>query len=394
MKRLPSSPKRRKPMKNNNQIVGQISIFEYLLEKSNEENTIINTKTVAQASPAMDKSKRGVEKMKNYTCHKVSDEEMQPIIDRYNAIMANDTKKTRDEYAEFIITKLSGLIQSRINQKVKADLINYMDREDIASQAQTYILENLYKYDPRRSSPSSYFTPWIDQAIREHISDEKSAYYIRRRREYDKRLAEIGYADGLDNARITDDIAAKLLGEKASTIRRTKEITSGYKVSLDGITEERSDKTDALNSESSAKTNEFHKSPEEMYLINEQQKYDNKLLNDLLSMLTPYEKYIFIMKNTEKPEKPTTYKRRKPLNAVRKYYSLKDISTRLEEDEELLKKFNLKKRPCPATIRQDLINIKIKLSYKVKMYEGYDNYSDKVFLKETAISYMETVAAN
>lgn len=379
-------------MKKNYQIPGQITIFEYLREKSKKENTIINIKTVAQASlPVKDKSFKRSSEMKDYMCHKVSEEEMQPIIDLYDKARESGDKTAQDEYAVAIINKLSRLIKSKITEKVKADLVNYMDYEDIEANAWELILKNLHKYNPRRSTPSSFFTPWVYEAISKYISDGKNMYYVRRKREFDKRLEELGFVDGLNDIRLTDDVAAKLLGEKTSTIRKTKEATFGYKVSLDEITEERSDKTDAISSTETIEINEFHRSPEEMCILKEYENESSEKFSELWSSLTPYEQFIFKMKHTAKPEEPNNDKKRRTEKVEIKLYSLKDISDRLEGDEELLKKLNLKKRPCPATIRQDLINIKIKLAYKVKMYEGYEDYSENNSLEETTISYMKAI---
>lgn len=177
------------------------------------------------------------------------------------------------EYQIFMWEKLKELVYSHIH---KNHFDKLLEMEDLVSSAKTGILEELPKYNPHLSMPSSFFSIRIDQYLKEavHENSHMHDHYIQKAIRLNKIAKEYKYEDALD-PRLTPEKLAMLSGESLITIQNTLEQMQISQVAL-------------LDTNESSTKSELFRNPEAIAIDHE----DGLYLQGAFDSLLPYERYI------------------------------------------------------------------------------------------------------
>lgn len=147
---------------------------------------------------------------------------MDEICDAYDH--RDDSPVKQQEYMVLMWEQLERLVTQRALQwgsKVKGN--PHASLDDLKSSAKVEIIEHINDYDPHRTNPSTYFSRFIDDAMKACTNSrilQVSNHYIYGGAEVDKVLRENGY-DGLQDPRVTVKLITQIMDiptKKASVI--------------------------------------------------------------------------------------------------------------------------------------------------------------------------------
>ena len=180
-------------------------------------------------------------------------------------------------WRDYIVNLLGNYINKRIGVKNILKTGTYLTTyEDCYQNAVMGVLENIHKYDPHISMPTSFFTEFIDEYIRKTMPATKltSEYYETTENKANSILREEGYT-GIMDPMLDNVTIHALTGISLKTIEQIKELNKGQFVSLDD--------EDMKHIESMSDY------VPEKHIIKEE---TNKFLREQLSKLTPLERFV------------------------------------------------------------------------------------------------------
>ena len=191
------------------------------------------------------------------------------------------------------------------------------DAEDLLSQGTLAIVEYADKYNPARATPTSYFTRYIEQYMREGMKKTMTKHYSTAAKKMDKVLRTFGYS-GIDDPKLSPEKISILTDLSVKTVKKTMEQVQISVASLSSTSE---------NFETSA-VREGFQNPEKIFL----EKEEKELLIDQLDKCSRLEQYLLgeIILSTE----PKSYRQ--------VLIELKDPELGLDKEfeDELPKKLN------------------------------------------------------
>lgn len=139
---------------------------------------------------------------------------------------------SQNEYTSFFIRYLINLVRSTI--KDVTGLNSSADTyEQLISECNTIIIEQVEEYDPQKGAPSTFFIPYIRKGILKYISkDENTDYYNTTITSLNKIAREKGF-DGINDSRLSIQYLSIISGERLSTIIKVKELAGYSKISME-----------------------------------------------------------------------------------------------------------------------------------------------------------------
>ena len=205
--------------------------------------------------------------------------------EKYDAYQAGEI--TWDDYQLFMLSLLKNYVKYRIKTHHRTLGAEY---EDLMQAGSLAILENLKKFDPHRSSPTSFFTKHIDEKHRKLCAaPEIREHYSATATKLDKVAKNWGY-EGLMDPNLTADTLSILAEVSLTTVIETMKLRSITSVSLDSVTEN----IDTIES--------HFKNPEQACLDKELAEF----VHSQYDKLTDLEK--FLIEKTVLSAKPTSYR--------------------------------------------------------------------------------------
>ncbi len=139
-------------------------------------------------------------------------------------------------YSTYMIDVLENFIKKIISTKHRTVSAEY---SDLMHDGYVGIMEQLDKYDPYQSMPTSYFSFYISSATKNSTKNNMSGHYVAKAYQLDKAMKDLGYT-GLSDENAPDDIAVKLssmTGIPLTTIKATiqyyERSTSSWEVQTD-----------------------------------------------------------------------------------------------------------------------------------------------------------------
>ena len=184
---------------------------------------------------------------------------------------------TKETWATYLSNLLENYIKRRIAQNhrtIKAEF------DDLMQSGRLAIMEKYLSYDPHLSAPSTFFTPYIDQNLREtqqNASGIGTSHYSAKAGVLDKVAKKHGF-EGLMDKRLDDLTLSVISGVSLKTVIKTRESKQINVISVDDE-----------NNQNLA-TNYVYASPEDVCVRKERKKF----LNDRLDTLDPLDRYILL----------------------------------------------------------------------------------------------------
>ena len=192
---------------------------------------------------------------------------------------------TLEEWQEFLAGLLTNYIKSRIKNK---NLLIGAEYEDLIQSGWRGVIEKAVKYDPHKTLPTTFFTEYIDQYMRESLDTKGLTKYYKGIAVKLDKYARLNNYSGCMDETLSDITLATISGESVMTVRETRKILSNKVVSWDA-------NSDNIDLEESR-----YKSPEKAILDKERDAF----LQDAFSKLNPLEQ--FLLYYTELKTKPVS----------------------------------------------------------------------------------------
>lgn len=190
---------------------------------------------------------------------------------------------TLEEWQEFLAGLLTNYIKSRIKNK---NFLIGAEYEDLIQSGWRGVIEKANEYDPHKALPTTYFTYYIDQYMKESLDTSGlSQYYNENAIKLDK-IAKINNYSGCMDKNLSDVTLATISGISVMTVRETRKMLSNTVLSWDA-------NSDNIDLEESR-----YKSPEKALLDKERDSF----LQEAFSKLNPLEQ--FLLYYTELTPKP------------------------------------------------------------------------------------------
>lgn len=210
----------------------------------------------------------------------------QEIIDTYDNYKAG--KIPKNDYVLFLLDFLENYIKQRINVKHRTMGAEY---EDLMQQGRLAVINYADEYDPRRSMPSSYFTTYIDQYMKEILNNGGvPKHYVAAAAKLNKVAREYGFESCTTDPRLTPDTLAVLANMSLMTVLETLKYMKKTVVSLDST-------SDNIEVEDSVFKNPVNK------LLDQER---NEFVKRQISRCTPLE--LYLLTNLILTEKPKSYR--------------------------------------------------------------------------------------
>ncbi len=191
----------------------------------------------------------------------------------------NDSPAAMQKYQEILWLQLQKWVAMRASSwasKVKNNC--HAQFEDLMANAAAAICEHAADYDPYKTKPTTYFTPFIDDAMKECTNTrtvQVSNHYVQGAAETEKVLRENGY-DGLQDSRVTVKLICQIMD---------------YPTKMANIIWENSRRTFCSLDDPSWIEDSMSSGPEDIYCKNE----SSKELLEACQALTPLERYMIEM---------------------------------------------------------------------------------------------------
>lgn len=194
---------------------------------------------------------------------------------------------TKDSYLLFLLDLLENYIKDRIEKKHRTVGAEY---EDLMQQGRLAVITMADRYDPHITMPSSFFTDYIDQYMKDILNNEgMTKYYVGTATKLEKVAREYGYT-GCTDPRLTPDTLAVLADTSLMTVLETLKYKQQTIVSLEAT----SDNMDIEDN--------VFKNPEKSLIDAERSEFINKQLKKC----SPLEQYLLGL--TVLAETPKSYR--------------------------------------------------------------------------------------
>lgn len=203
------------------------------------------------------------------------------LINKYEAYHTGTL--SRDDYVSYLLDLLENFIKQRIGVKKRFISAEY---EDLMQQGRLAVIAKADSYDPHCGMPTSYFTYYIDQYMKEALNnDGMTRYYVGTATKLEKVAKEYGY-EGCTDPRLSPDKLAILADTSLMTVLETIKYKNQSTVSLD---------------EWNGVSSDFE-TPENMLILKER----DELLSKQFSKCTELEK--FLLTNIVMRDKPMSFR--------------------------------------------------------------------------------------
>ncbi|MGN0241461.1 MAG: sigma factor [Candidatus Weimeria sp.] len=240
--------------------------------------------------------------------------------------------KAKKDYIEGRITKADyfSLIWESLKKEVTCLAYRWgkygTEEDDLLQDAALAVMEHLDDYEPSRTVPSSFFAPYMTEAMREDCTRGKSRFYLRKAAELDTKAKDAGFT-GLSDESLSDEVLSVLSGVSLRTVTSTRRYA--------GVSKMR-DNSEGDFTASAA----YHKSPEDILMERCTEEEMGIIAEDVL---TPQEHILLIC------------------------FSVLEMSEK-EVEEKLkgvYKEYGFKKAPARGYIRQAVFKSRKKLKRAV-----------------------------
>lgn len=267
------------------------------------------------------------------------------IIELYDNWKNSPAESQSDNYEKYVIA-LCDTLENLIKSHIKFYKFTYgqTEYEDLIASGNVAIMEKIASYDPRRSMPSSFFGPKIDELLRicNRSGSPLSNHYIAMGKTLKDAAKKAGYSSLFD-PEVTPELLQILTGISLRTIVNT----------LDQI----NIKIDSIDDDNFVEPTEYTQTPEQICVRDENRKF----LNEALNSLTEYERFIF-MKACVEVERDK--------KGIEKHMSIRRLCSILSEPDAM-EHFHLPKKPDNNSVAKDIELARRKLAHYAGMKERF-----------------------
>ena len=195
-------------------------------------------------------------------------------------------KTTKDEWTIYLLDLLENYFKSRISKKHRTMSAEF---DDLMQQSRLAVIENIDKYNPHISMPTSYFTNFIEQYTREALNNVGlTTHYIAAAVKLEKAAKQHGFT-GMTDPNLSPDTLAVLADVSVNTVINTIQQKQISVVSL------------SVTNENFESTSPFA-SPENVCLEKERVEF----ITEQVNKLSPLEK--FLIQRVDLADKPESYR--------------------------------------------------------------------------------------
>lgn len=276
-------------------------------------------------------------------------ERMQLVINAYEKAQSGK-EADKQAYMLLILNEMEKLIIKLIKDSNSTYSAEF---DDLLQEAREIIIEKLPEYNPYNAAISTFFSPHVKGALRIYRLKNIpiSNHYLKRKNELDEIVQKAGFESIMDS-RLNIATISAMTGKKPLVIRKIIEFNNVHYGSIEEMMENHPE--DEFIAES-LNTCYDYLPPETAFLKKETDNEKTKTLNDLLSILTPLEKDLFLKRFAT--TQVDRHGRMKPV-------SLRNIRKALESDNAFKAKHNLDKTPTLKDLSYNYQRISLKFMDK------------------------------
>lgn len=200
--------------------------------------------------------------------------------DRQSFLIKVKREGTREDFVLAVVDELENFIKTLIRKYNRQLSVPF---EDLMQDAYLEICEHIDEYDPEKTSPSAFFTNYINNKHREECRADIPQYYFGKESKLDKAAKAEGYSEGINDPNLTSMTLSLISKESLTTVKQTRKIFSQTKCSFEEVS----------NTEDIC-----HETPDR-YVEKEEEKEN---LAKAINSLSDYEKFVFLKMASDKED--------------------------------------------------------------------------------------------